>query len=329
MIASAGAPVHAQSGLFRRVIGGLISLIVGTLLCLNPVTSLIVLGWLSRRMRARISNTWGRPSATPGWILGERGSGNVVRLLGGIAANVREGVRTVIALGLVTLPFSAVWALSWWAGWNNSFTKGYEQAFVGPLLGITAVIVSLFVLALLPMTLAHFVAERRIGAVFEHRRIWSTFRAAGWRTVWLSIATALFVGPLLLSRAMPVFVEDIVPGFADMTPEQQLGVADTFALVTAAWTFAGLWWLRARAAAIYARSAPSAAALAPEVWAGTGAVTAPGEPRRRNLIATLMRLAVVLAASFAIPMAIYVGQFMNHSWAAWITNPVFLLPWMP
>ena len=329
MSAIADAPAPERAGLFRRVFGALWSLIVGTLLCLSPVTSIIALGWISERMRARVLAGWNRPVSGPGWLLGHRGGGWIFSVFGGVAVNIREGLRALVALSVITLPFTAVWAMSWWAGWNNSFNKGYEQAFVGPLLGLSSVAVSLPILALLPTALSHFAVERRIGAIVELKRIRGAYRASGWATVWLAVATAIFVGPLFLSRVLPVFIEGIVPEFADMAAEQQADVADAIAILTAAWTFAGLWWLRGRAAAIYGRAAPVAAATDPDVWSGTLAATVPANSRRRSWLGTTLRTIVVLAASAVIPVSIYVGQFMNHSWAAWAAHPTFLLPWMP
>ena len=252
------APAPATYPL-ARFFGLLRDLIVGTLLCTTPVTSVIALGWLTRRMGWAIDRRWQRETAKPGWILGPRGQGRTARLLGGLGANIRTGVLTGAGLALLTLPFTLPWLGAWWAGWENSFNKGYEQADVGPVVWLAATAIALPILAHLPLALAHAASEARFGAFFEIRRIRSVAAASGWRLTWLAVLSALFCIPLFGMRAIPVFIEDIVPGFHAMGPEAQGQIAGLFTLGTAALAFTGLLFLRHRAAAIYARATPRAA----------------------------------------------------------------------
>ena len=149
-----------------RAFGTLRDLIVGTLLCLSPITSILALGWIIRRMHLSIRRRNGDAGAVPGWILGERGSGWLGRLIGGLAANIRVGLSGALSLGLVSLLFTLPWLLAWWAGWDNSFNKGYEQAWAGPALFFTGIGAYLFVMLHLPMALAHQAATGTLaGAV--------------------------------------------------------------------------------------------------------------------------------------------------------------------
>ena len=64
---TAMAPVWAFLGVLR-------DLAIGTLLCAGPVTSIIVLGWLTRRMGATVDAGLGRATRPrPGWVLGPAG----------------------------------------------------------------------------------------------------------------------------------------------------------------------------------------------------------------------------------------------------------------
>ena len=252
----------AQSTLVRmrmRLLGWLRDLDIGTLLCLSPLTALLVLGWQTRSMAARIQTQLGQPSPSPGWLIGQRGSGWVVRLFGGVAANIRTGIVAATGLALITLPFTGLWLGAWWAGWENSFNKGYEQASIGPLTWFLGAFIALPILAHLPLALAHASAEGRLGAFLEWRRIRSIFAAAGWRVVWLALLSVALSVPFFGLRALPVFVEGIVPAFADMTTEEQLQVAQGFDLAGAALAFVLILFLRNRAAAVYSLAAPRAA----------------------------------------------------------------------
>ncbi|MFN0066655.1 MAG: hypothetical protein ACKVYV_03365, partial [Limisphaerales bacterium] len=54
------------------------------------------------------------------------------RLVGGGFANLRLGVQMAFNTWVLTLPGGLLWAVAWYAGWQNSFNKGYEHAWFGP-----------------------------------------------------------------------------------------------------------------------------------------------------------------------------------------------------
>ena len=89
MTLAADAP--RRKGVLSRMFAGLVSLILGTLLTMTAATSILVLGWLMRRMRARAVRAAGLETDPPGWVLGQDES-RIARLLGGLAANIREGL---------------------------------------------------------------------------------------------------------------------------------------------------------------------------------------------------------------------------------------------
>ena len=311
-----------------RLVGLLINLVVGALLCLSPLTAIIVLGWQSRRIAARTDMSFGRVTDQPGWLLGPRGHGWFVRLIGGLAANIRVGLVSATGLFLLTIPFTALWLGSWWAGWENSFNKGYEQSAVGPIVWFLGAAIALPVLAHLPLALAHASAERRLGAFFEWRRIRSVVRAAGWRVVWLALLSVFFSLPFFGLRALPVFVEQIVPGFADMTLDQQLQVAGAFDLAGAALAFVLVGFLRQRAASIYCLAAPRAAhGKYAALWEGHVAQRQGPRGRTPTRIMSLVWLVLACAIWFGLPALIVFGQFMNYAPMLWLTHPVFLRPW--
>ena len=63
-------------------------------MCLHPVTAIIALGWLTRRMAAIMG-----AGAAPGWILGPQDAGRITRTLGGLAANIRDGRVSLVGIG--------------------------------------------------------------------------------------------------------------------------------------------------------------------------------------------------------------------------------------
>jgi hypothetical protein len=246
MTALAAAPL-AAGRLLRRAA----DLAVGGLLCATPVTALVALGWITR---ATAASARGMPR--PGWLLGARGSGYAGRLAGGLAANIRAGLATLCGLGLWTLPYGLLWLGSWWAGWENSFNKGYEQAAIGPLVFLLGLLAALPALTLLPMAAAHGAAEGRLSAYVEVRTIVRRTRIAGWRGFALALLSVIAALPLFAYIGLPVFVEDIVPGFATLAPNAQAEIAGTARLAAALWSFAALWVLRELAMRLYLRPGP-------------------------------------------------------------------------
>lgn len=322
------APSATRIRLPVRLLRAVFNLVVGTLLCLSPLTALLVLGWLTRRMAARVDTGLGRAAGHPGWVLGPRGKGWIVRLLGGLAANFRAGVMSAAGLAALTLPFTMLWLGAWWAGWENSFNKGYEQSAVGPVTWLLGALIALPILAHLPIALAHASAEGRLGAFLEYRRIRSVVRAAGWRVPWLALMSVVLCVPFLGLRALPVFVEGIAPGFADMTPAGKMQIAQVFDIAGAALSFLIVLFLRDRASSIYARAVPSAArGRTKVVWRDHDALaiaSTGGEPSRQM---AALWLVIACAIWSGLPLLLVFSQFMNYNPVLWVTHPVFLLPW--
>lgn len=330
VMARAGAV--SVPGPWRRILArvrGPLRLLAGVLLSLNPLTAIIVLGWLTRlmrdesRVRQGLLRTGGtdaagdlpRRAALPSWIAGEIDARSLpYRWLGGLLANLRLGVATLATAAVGTLPFSLLWLLAWWAGWENSFNKGYEQAWIGPVLWGAGVLIALPLLARLPMALAHQAETGRFGAVFEVRQVRALIAAAGWRYVLLALLSVLAVLPILLFRMMPVFVEAWLPGFADMDEAEVATVARRLHVVAGVYVFLAVLLLRRSAARVHA--------LAVVRLQHDG-----GPPG--GFIRTALRTVVLWLIWLVLPVQILIGQFFNHHWWLWVTHPVTALPWLP
>lgn len=296
---------------------GIKNVVIGSLLCTTPVTAIVVLGWQLRFMHAVTSRRLGgsdggiAPASRTNWLFGPIGSGWTRRVFGGLWANAVAGIGGFAALALATLPFAGLWLLSWWAGWENSFNKGYEQSWVGASLGLTGVAVSLIVMPHLPMALAHLAAERRWRALFEVDRIRRLTSLAGWRYVLFSILLVLAALPVLAFRALPVFAEQIIPGLDTYTSDEVSDIAGMLTLLKAAYVFLVTVLFRGWSARIYA-----------------GAVLQAGAGRRSGRVGGFVWLAILMVIWFGLVAQIYVGQFMNHNWMIWLNHPFLLLPWL-
>jgi hypothetical protein len=292
-----GAAVAGWRALPVRMIRLIADLGIGGLLCATPVTSVLALGWISRQMAAVQT---GGPR--PGWVLGPPGTRGIVRAAGGLGANIRTGFRTLAGLAVWTLPVTLGWLGAWWAGWENSFNKGYEQAAVGPAVFLFATLMALPVLALLPFAAALGAREGRLGGFVDLPRVLRLAAAAGWRGAGLALMSVLAALPLFAFGALPVFVEQVIPGFATLPPADQAAIGTLHGLIMATYAFAALWALRHVAAWLAAR------------------------PHATGRLAPLWLLLSALVWS-GLPLLIVAGQFMAYARLRWISHPFFLLPW--
>lgn len=305
---------------------GMLVLLVGAVLCAAPVTSLIALGWLTRRMAWRVHQRFGTLAEGPGWLLGARDAGRWERALGGLAANISAGARSLVALLAWSLPFSALWLGAWWAGWENSFNKGYEQASAGPVVFFTGLLIAAVLLPVIPFMLAHMAVEGRLAAAFQLRRIRGVMAQAGWHVAGLALLTFLaglpFIGLHGFTTLAPGF-----PALEAMTAEQMAALRSWLTIGTAAYAFAALWVLRSIAARIYATAAPKAAGLRPGLWDGALAAEVAMPAKARSRVLTTLWVAVAIAAGAGIGAQMVVAQFIHHAWWRWVLHPLFALPW--
>lgn len=324
---TAFSPVRDHPGRLSRLGGTALDAAFGIGLTLLPVTSLIALGWITRHMGSRSRHAFGMVEEAPGWILGPHEQGSIARALGGLGANIRAGLMTLSALLVWTLPFSLLWLGAWWAGWENSFNKGYEQAAVGPAVFLLGTLVSVLVLPALPVMLAHMACENRLASAFELRRLRSVLAQAGWRLPVLSGLTFVLALPLFASHGVIALGHEFFPGIEDLSPAQVADLRGRIDLATATWAFLSLWFLRNLAARLYAFGAPRAAGLRPGLWDGAIAAEAAVPAGRKSRLMAFVWYVLAAVFSLGIGAELLIAQFLDQAWWRWVTHPFFALPW--
>lgn len=344
-------------GRTRRIVVGLGRTAVLILLCLTPLTALLSLGWLVRMMRRETVITLVRRASgiprrealrqmaaqpglasmvrAPGLVMDTgRTGGALWRMLGGLWLNIQEGAIALLASVALTLPFGLLWLGAWWGGWENSFNKGYEQAAIGPIVALAGILVALVVVRHLPMALAHQAATGRLSAVFEWRTIRNLTRSSGWRTIWLALLMALASLVVLGVRVLPLGMEAIVPGFAELDAAGVEGIAVLLGLGAAMAALFATYAVRVAAARHYARAVHRLSASGAIAFEWGEAILATDRhdtsaaklPPRMSLFLTSL---VAYALGFVAVASVFVAQFFNHSWVFWLTHPVSGLPWLP
>lgn len=326
----------ARGGRVRAAFVALVAL----LLAITPLTAVLTLGWLMRVQRrealvalARGSLGVTRPEALARLAAITGVDAVETRLPGwrhGLAGTVRAGVVAAVGLMLVTLPHAAMLALSWWAGWENSFNKGYEQASVGPTLALAGMALAAVVLAHLPLLTAHAAVEGRVSAFLDVATARAVVNQSGWRHVALTAAS--------LAASLPLFAHQIAIAFLttrrpDLEPAIVRAEAGWLHLLATLYLVLALVVLRWWAARLYARAVastwPAGATRARQTAAALG-IPVPPEPLpcSRGRAARLLGTLLASACWLAFVALLYVAQFANHAWWNWLNQPLVGLPWV-
>ena len=269
-------------------------------------------------------------------------------LFGGLASNLSMAGRAIVCTYLLTLPACGLWLGSWYDGWNTSFTKGYENAFVGLQTGLFAHLLFIAAMLYVPMAWAHLAASGRAKAFFQVGLIARLVWRSGVAMALFALAFAAATLPVLIFRAAPfTFVLDDPAYWADAGPAEVRQFAERYELAAGIYLFVAFVGMHLLSGRIY-RSAllrlladdPSRADELPTVLRddlrGLGLI--PSEPPRRGPLLrasrwsarTTLNLLAGLAAAilwFAVVAEVYVGQFFNHiPWAGWLNQPLIHLP---
>jgi hypothetical protein len=302
--------------------GAVLRYAAATALCLSPIGAVIVVGWLHRRIRWQVARQDDAGAMRPRLLVGAADAVSTWKWISlELGRNIASGVRALIAALMLTLPFSLLWLFAWWAGWENSFNKGYEQAAIGPITALIASAIAALVLPIVPFALAHCAVERRLSAVGEFRRIGSIVVGCGWRI--LPVSLVLFGATLIafVARAMPVFAEQVfLPVGMDLSAMDARDLASISGRILffgSAAMLAGWYLLGSVVSWAYAAGRRTGGG---EVSAVLGSWWAIGILCVRFVLVRFLAVATIAI--------IFVGQFLHHSWSIWLFNPVLVLPWL-
>jgi hypothetical protein len=338
--------------------------LLGALFTLTPITAVLVVGWTQRSAARTVARRWeahaGSPAGDehrhwPRWIMADdagtlfteaRRSGPVRAialslraLFGSLAENAYAGIRALVPIAIILAPAGVLWALSWWAGWDNSFNKGYEQAFMGQLIALAGIAYFIVAMTLLPLAEIRQAVNNSWASFFDIPFLRRAAREVQFGLIGL---TALFV-----TAGFVVAVMKVAPlglGNSTTDPEALRLLAERYPLLVAAALFPLYVALRVAAAHVYARAtlklaAKNDAGFAPQERAllQQFGVNFSEQPARTALKRTALGAgtilsgaiasAVALALWFGLVAEIYVSQFLVHDWTHWINHPLIQLPW--
>lgn len=338
----------------------------GAFLCQGFLISVFVVGWTYRAMQRAAVKRWMKeqtPNATltdaahevhafshlahwPNWF---RGVGDedrrMTRWFGGFSSNLKLGFAGLVTTWSLTLLPMLFWNVSWYAGWNNSFNKGYEQAAYGPLLGVSGVVLFMVVMLYVPMAQARHAVSGQWRSFYDFRTVRTIARERPIACLLLAAGFSLFSLPIMFFKTAPLFLEQIAPHTAGMDAHELLTYLNAFYFRVCLLGFGLYVALRIAAARVYAggllqacarghlkiadltpfeRSSLKALRVPPPGHAASDTVWV--RPARRGF-ATAMAAAALLVW-FTFVAQIYVSEFLNyHPIRGWLNQPLVHAPW--
>lgn len=363
--------------------------VVGAVLCMNPLGALLVVGWTYRLVQRIALKQWWkrRPQRQagmsfrdfleadmstrphthwPNWIvqqsvmheLSGRGEqkaarSRAIRLLvaplHSLWLNAKIGTQGIFNTWVLTLPGCALWLFAWYAGWNNSFHKGYEQWWVGPTTGWLGVLAFMAAMFYLPLAQARQAATGDWRAFYQFRLVRELIRRRWLACLGLAWLYSVFSVPLMVMRAAPAFFPQGMPDLVNASDAQIVKILTVYFFGCCLAVFPAYVLLRLVAARIYA------SALLASTAAGTvqsaeltaversalerlGLACSQARPAKHILVravgwtgsrvARTLGTIAALLIWFSFVGQIFILEFFNyHLGLGWLNQPLVQLPW--
>jgi hypothetical protein len=266
---------------------------------------------------------------------------------GSLWLNFKLGLQAVLNTAVLTLPACLFWWFGWYDGWNNSFSKGYEQAAVGPLISLFGIIWFIAAMFYVPLAQARQAATGQWRSFYQFRLVWSVVRVRWMACVGLAL---LYVGlalPLNIMKTAPTFWGLNLPG--TLTDAEVLKRLDDYFFRCALVVLPAYVFLRWVAGRIYAsglltlvqRGAIGRDDLAEneaEFLTRLGLLERRAERERHVLLRVVAWTGTRVSRVFGwialtVSWFLFVGQvyvaefFKSHGGLGWLNQPLVQLPW--
>ncbi len=327
--------------------------LAGALFCSTVVLSIAAAGWMYRAMQRAVHKRWHRCANVgfdqpwPGWLT-HRGRGGWRRVIGSIVANFRIGGQAVFNTWVVTMPGCVLWLFAWYAGWDNSFNKGYEQAAIGPATGVLGVVLFIAVMFYLPMAQARQASTGNWRSFYQFKQVRAVIRQKWLACLGLAAAFAAVSLPVTILKTLPISF-DRMAGYEQMTDEQVIKYLQQYFFFACLFVFPSIVWVRLLAGRIYAGGMLAALHSGAiergelddreaQVLGELNLLEGRAQPQRHVLLRISINMTnraarwtcggIAALLWFTFVAQIFVAEFLNHHpIIGWMNQPLVQLPW--
>jgi hypothetical protein len=263
--------------------------------------------------------------------------------------NLKIGVQAVFNTLVLTLPSGSLMLFSWYAGWHNSFNKGYEQAPVGPITGLAGIVCFIAAMYYVPIAQIRQASTGNWRSFYDFKTVWQLIRKKWLSCLGLAALYALLAIPFTIVKSAPTFFPSN-SALTSLSPERALAFAKAYYLYTAFLLFGCYLILRIVAAKIYASSmvaciqsgALTEEALAECEWETLNRldlITIKPEPARHFLVRTITWCGTKVGrATVGVALFLFWFLFIGQTYVSeflikteygrgWLNQPYVQLPW--
>jgi hypothetical protein len=247
------------------------------------------------------------------------------------------------------MPGCLLWLFAWYDGWNNSFHKGYEQFWVGPLTGWLGVMLFIAAMLYVPMAQVRQASSGDWRSFYQFRMIWRVVRRRWIACLGLALLYSAFSVPVTALKTIPAFFPQMISDSMNWTEAQVFSFLRWYFFWSCLAVFPIHVMLRLVAARIYAVGV-LAAVKDESVAVGELSelerqqmnrldLLAPRQPRRRHVLlraigwgtsraARALATIALLLVWFSFVAQIFIAEFLcYHPITGWLNQPLVQLPW--
>lgn len=254
----------------------------GALCGMSFFLSFLAVGWAQRAAQREVVRTWWRHRAIrlpgesfaqfasasgrtrelagwPNWFSGDPGPGVLQRfprlwqrLFGSLLANARIGLAGAFNVAVFTLPGGLLWSFGWYAGWMNSFHKGYENYLVGISVFIVGILLFIASMLYVPLALARQSSTGRWRSFYDFALVWKLVQRRWMSQLGLALLALALGFPLSVFRSIPQFLPQMNSQFLNWTAYEQVRFLESYFFLTAFYGFSAFVVFRLAAARVYA-----------------------------------------------------------------------------
>ncbi len=262
--------------------------------------------------------------------------------------NLTLGVQGLLCVFLLTGWGCALMTFSWEFGWLNSFNKGYEQAAIGPLTGLTGIALFIAAMFYVPMAQMHMAVTGDYRAFFHVRFVWTLVQSRITPYVGLAAVIVFLALPLQGLKTWAGLRSGYDQTWMDASDAELLQLLSNFLRGVALYLFVSLLIIYALAARIYQSAVLKALRrgwlhredLHPRlrVWLEKLACVPERQPDPHDLVKVVRwsarwnyrRVMYALLAVLWFGMVgaqVYVGEFLNyHPAIGFLNHPLVQIP---
>ena len=382
------APTKSTTSRWTRFPLFIWKLFLGMYACLSLVGGMLAVGWSYRLAQRFALKRWWKlarrrqESGTfedflsaddstrphlrwPNWILGpqfseqrrrmtdERSGPYLWRLVKLTTLSLRRnfwtGLQAIFNTWVFTVPAGVLWWFAWYDGWNNSFNKGYEQAFVGPAVSFVGIFAFIAAMYYVPMAQARQAVTGEWKSFYQFRLIWDVIRHRWLASLGLAALYVALGIPVLILKTFPESWPQGHPEIESLSAREVVKMLNHYFFWCGIYIFPAFALLRVLAARIYASAVveglesgwichESLGAFEARALQRLDLVYPRPQPNRHRVLKIAVWAGTRLGRGvsytllffiwFAFISQMYIGAFLKYDSAVgWLNQPLVQLPW--